>query len=153
MKHILLASILWFSALNAQEPQPGATPRESPPGLRAAEDALPCNYEVTLNFADEDGQPIEVCFVIASPQFSVALGEQNLTFSGTIAVDGSGNIVVAYLLGWQTAMNASNGNAQLVSSSSKGSVRLKPGEEVPIIRVGSRIARLSIKERTASKPK
>jgi len=151
MKYLLFVSLFLFSALIAQESQSGKAPQKSTANLRSTDETLPKNYEVTLNFVDEDGQPIEVAFIVASKQFNVTLGEQNLSFSGTVNVEDSENIVVAYVLEWKTAISASNGDAQLVSSAAKNSVHVKLGEEIQIVRVGSRIARLSIKEQNASK--
>ena len=48
-------------------------------------------------------------------------------------------------LGWETPINTGNA-IQYKTSSTQGSVRLKLGEEVNIIRAGTRTARISIKK-------
>jgi len=128
---------------------PSARPINSQtPGI-----ALPDNYQVTLTLIDKNDPPLEVSVVVASSQFTAMLGEQHLDFNGSVTVEESGAIVIAYRLGWQTPVPANNGNIQFQSSTTQGSVRLKLGEEVQIIRAGTRIARLSIKKLDASKPK
>jgi hypothetical protein len=148
MKRILLVALLLPVVLMAQLPQPqlavpGRLPQ--PPGYRSPAETLPDNYQVTLNLADKDGTSLEISVVIASSQFNATLGEQNLNFSGTVTVEESGSIVIAYGLGWQTPVPSGSGSTQYQSSSTQGSVRLKLGEEVQIIRAGTRTARLSIK--------
>lgn len=146
MKHIILASILLPSILIAQSPQPIAI-RPQPPRLsQTPADALPDNYQVLLTLTDKDKQPVEVSVVVASTQFNASLGEQNLTFSGFVTIEDSGSMLIAYALGWQTQAPTDNNNVRYQSSEAQGSVRLKPGEEVQIIRAGTRTARLSIKK-------
>ena len=126
------------------------------PVVRASQPAtetLPDNYQVTLTIADKDGQPMEVSVVIAATRFNASLGEQGLTFQGVVTLEESGSTVIEYALGWSTAISGANGNTELRPSSTTGSVRLKLGEEVQIIRAGSRVARLSIKKLEASKTK
>jgi hypothetical protein len=148
MKRFLLAALVIPSAILAQPPFANPRPQgfnSQTPGV-----ALADNYQVTLTLTDKNDPPLEVSVVVASSQFTAVHGEQHLNFNGSVTVEESGAIVVAYSLGWQTPVPAGNGNIQ---SSTQGSVRLKLGEEVQIIRAGTRIARLSIKKLDASKPK
>ena len=153
MKHILLAAILLPSVLFAQAPQPFPIRQPMPPGSQTPVDALPDNYQVTLTITDKDGQPLEVSVVVASTRFSASLGDPSLTFSGLVTVEDSGSIIIAYALGWDTPVPAGKDTVQFRSSSTQGSVRLKLGEEIQIIRAGPRVARLSIKKLEATKPK
>jgi len=127
------------------------TPVGRPPRLTAAsenpapQEALPENCQLTLVLSDEKGQPIEISFVTASNHFQTSLGEQGVTFTGTLTPDGSDGVLVAYALGWQVAAKEGQ-STQYKSSSTSGSVRLKMEKEVPIIRVGDRVVRLSIKK-------
>ncbi|HEY8962791.1 MAG TPA: hypothetical protein VIM57_11365 [Luteolibacter sp.] len=160
MKHLILAVVMVPSFLFARSPQPipGPPPQPipMPPSLgrvsQSPADALPDNYQVTLTIADKDGQPLEVSLVVAAVQFNTSLGEHGLTFSGNVSLDESGGIVVAYALGWETPVTTGN-STQYKSSATQGSVRLKLGEEVQIIRAGTRTARLSVKSLEASKTK
>jgi len=152
MKHLLLAVLLLPAVLIAQVPLPGA-PQRLPvaPGHLAPRAAFPDNYELTLKLTDKDGAPLEVSVVIAASQFSASLSEQNLSFSGNVDLEDSASIMIYYLLDWQTpaATINDNGNGPPKAppiSRASGSVRLKPGEEVQIIRAGTRTARLSIKK-------
>jgi hypothetical protein len=148
MKKLILAAILFPSLLLAQSPSPvlvpgpGATVHVTPPS-----DALPDNYQLTLTITGKDTEPVEVSVTVASPTFLTAVAEQDLTFGGTVAVEESGAIFVTYSLGWQVAIvQPKNPLQQYKSSNVQGSVRLKLGEEVQIIRAGARTARLSIKK-------
>jgi hypothetical protein len=152
MKHIVFASLLLPSLLVAQAPQPIPIRQIQPRAPQTASDALPDNYQVTLTIADKDGQPIEVSVVVASTQFNASLGEPSLAFSGTISIEESSGIIIAYALAWETPITVGN-NTQYKTSSTQGSVRLKLGEEVQIIRAGTRTARLSIKKLDVVKPK
>ena len=151
MKLLLLATILLPSILIAQIPQPMPMRPVVQRGTPVPTDALPENYQVTLTITDKDGQPVEVSVVVASTRFTALLGEQHLTFEGTVLVEDSG-IVIAYALGWETLSPVAEG-IQSRSSSMQGSVRLQLGEEVQIIRAGTRVARLSIKKLEPAKPK
>ena len=156
MKYILLAAILLPSVLIAQSPPPPQRfpVRQVQPGqAQTPTDALPDNYQVTLTITDKEGQPMEVSVVIASTRFNVSLGEQGLTLQGAATVEESGSIVIEYALGWTTSFPSANNQAEFRQSTTTGSVRLKLGEEVQIIKAGSRVARLSIKKLEASKPK
>ncbi|MGB8168367.1 MAG: hypothetical protein WCF18_12790 [Chthoniobacteraceae bacterium] len=148
MKHLLFAAVLLPLALLAQAPQLGMPVRPQLPGAgRAPADTLADNYQLTLTLTDKDGPPLEVAVVVASSQFTASLdslGIHNLAFTGTVTVEESGSIVIAYGLGWQTPSTTDNGNIQFHQSNTQGSVRLKLGEEVQIIRAGSRTARLAI---------
>ncbi len=147
MKRIFLAAILLATALFAQVPQvPGLRPPlPRGPLAQAPANMLPDNYQVALTITDKDAQPVEVSVVVASTQFTAALGELGLTFSGSVEIEDSGAIMVNYALGWETPINTGN-NIQYKTSSTQGSVRLKLGEEVNIIRAGTRTARISIKK-------
>jgi len=122
------------------------------PGQFQTGETLPDNYQVTLTITDKEGQPLEVSVVVASSGFTASLGEQNLNFNGSVTVEEAG-IIIIYSLGWQTPVTTGNGNLQFNSSTMQGSVRLKLGEEVPIIRAGSKMAKLSIKKLEPSKSK
>ena len=155
MKHLILAATLFPSLLFAQIPQsPPRQPRPPSPTatFQTPADTLPDNYQVTLTIADKDAPPAEVSIVVASTNFSASLGEPALNFSGTVAVEDSGAIVISYTLGWTTTIAVGN-NTQQNTSGTQGSVRLKVGEEVQIIRAGTRTARLSIKKLEAGKAK
>lgn len=156
MKHLLLAAIVLPSVLFAQTAQPIPIRPPAPPmspGSQIPADALPDNYQVTLTMTDKDGQPIEVSVVVASTRFTASLGDPSLTFSGSVTVDDSGSIMIAYALGWETPIPSGKDTIQFRPSSTQGSVRLKVGEEIQIIRAGSRVARLTIKKLEPSKPK
>lgn len=153
MKHLLLSALLLPALLMAQAPMPGLARTLPVGGYRGPGETLQDNYQVTLNITDKEGQPLEVSVVIASSQFSATLGEQNLNFSGTVTVEDSGGIVIAYGLGWQTNAPTGGGPMQYLQSTTQGSVRLKLGEEVQIIKAGARTARLSIKKLEPAKSK
>jgi hypothetical protein len=114
-------------------------------GSVSQEDVLSDNYQLTLTLTDSQGQSTELSLVVASKQFKTSLGEQGLTFVGTLSPDDSGAVLVSYALSWETEINQGQ-TTQFKSSSTGGSVRLKMEKEVPIIRVGNRTARLSIKK-------
>ncbi len=152
MKYLLLAALLIPSLLAAQLPM--ASP--SAPLVRRAQpnpEILSDNYQITLIITDKDAQPTEVSVVVASSQFSASLGELDLNFTGSVIVEETGSLVVTYQLGWETLVPAGEKNTQYKSSATQGSVRLKLGEEVQIIRAGARTARLSVKKLEASKAK
>ena len=151
MKHLILAAILFPPLLLAQS-QPPIPIRTLQRVSQTPTDALPNNYQVALTITDKDGQPVELSVVVASTQFTTSLGEQGLTFSGTIVVEDSGSIIISYALGWESPITVGT-NTQYKTSATQGSVRLKLGEEVQIIRAATRTARLSIKKLEASKPK
>ena len=147
MKRVLLPVLLIPSLLFAQsQPTPVVRPpRPIPASGNSVPQALPENYQLTLVLSDEKGQPVELSFVTASDQFQTSLGEQGLSFMGTLTPDGSDGVLVAYALGWQVAVTEGQ-STQYKSSSTSGSVRLKMEKEVRIIRVGDRVVRLSIKK-------
>jgi hypothetical protein len=156
MKHILLAVILLPSVLIAQStPRIQSLPmRQIQPGQPLpSTDTLPDNYQITLTITDKDGQPIEISLVAASTRFNASFAEQGLSLEGLLTIEESGSTIVQYSLGWTTPTAAANGIAQVGSSNMTGSVRLKLGEEIQIIRVASRVARLSIKKLESSKAK
>jgi hypothetical protein len=158
MKLILLSALLLPAVLMAQAPQPGAPAmrqRIIPPqgsGAQQSSEMLPDNYQITLNITDKDGAPLELSVVVASAQFNAMFGEQSLGFGGYVKVEESGSIMVNYSLDWQTTVGGA-GSMQYVPSRMQGSVRLKLGEEVQIIRAGTRSARLSIQKLDAVKGK
>ena len=154
MKHILLAIILLPSIVLAHSPPPEAPGGDIHQrfGPQSTTKSLPDNYQVTLTITDNDVQPLELSVVVASPQFTASLGEYNLNFTGSVTVEENG-IIITYGLGWHTPEPTVNGSTPFKRSTMQGSVRLKLGEEVQIIRAGSRMARLSIKKLEASKPK
>jgi len=82
---------------------------------------------------------------VATSHFQMALGEPSLMFAGDFSVEKDGRVVVLYTLGWETRVGVGN-NVGMRSSSTKGSVRVKLGEEVQIIRAGTRTAKLSVKK-------
>lgn len=157
MKLIVLSALLLPAVLMAQALQPAVPgglrvvmPQGS--GAQQSSDLLPDNYQITLNITDKDGTPLELSVVVASTQFTAMFGEQSLGFSGHVNVEESGSIMVTYSLDWQTPVGGA-GTTQFVSSRMQGSVRLKLGEEVQIIRAGTRSARLSIQKLDAVKGK
>ena len=158
MKLIVLSALLLPAVLMAQAVQP-AVPvvrqRIMPPqgsGAQQSSEMLPDNYQVTLTLTDKDGAPLELSVVVASAQFNAMFGEQNLGFGGYVKVEESGGILVSYSLDWQTPVGGA-GATQYVPSRMQGSMRLKLGEEVQIIRAGTRSARLSIQKLDAVKGK
>ena len=169
MKRLILAAILLPSVLLAQTPPGQPQDQESRDAVmakalktrnailaaqqpsRPADGTLSDNYQVTLTVTEKDAQPIEVSLVVASPAFGTVLNNpgQTLTFNGTVTVEDSG-ILLAYQLGCTNSTSPEN--QQVRASQSSGSVRLKLGEEVQILRAGSRTARLSIKKLEPAKP-
>lgn len=156
MKLFLLAVILFPAVLVAQTAQPlprfpvGAIQPGQPP---VPSDTLPDNYRVTLIITDKDGQPAEVSVVIASTRFHTLLGEQGLDFDGVLTVEESGSVHIQYALGWATSFQNANGTTDSRQSTTTGSVRMKLGEEIQILRAGPRVAKLSINKLEASKSK
>jgi hypothetical protein len=122
MKRFLLAAILLPSAIFAQQPPGVNVPRAIFSGPQMPSVALPDNYQVTLTITDKNDPPLEVSVVVASSQFTATLGEQHLNFNGSVTVEESGAVVIAYSLGWQTPAPAGNGNIQFQSSTAQGSV-------------------------------
>ena len=157
MKLIVLSALLLPAVLMAQAAQT-AVPvvrRVNPPqgsGAQQSFELLPDNYQSTLNITDKEDTPLELSVVVASAQFTAMFGEQSLGFSGHVNVEESGGIMVTYSLDWQTPVGGA-GAKQYVPSRMQGSVRLKLGEEVQIIRAGTRSARLSIQKLDAVKVK
>lgn len=147
MKYLLLAVVILPSVLLAQVPQPiQARPTVLPRVQAAPSEALPDNYQVTLTMNSEGEQPLEVSVVVASTRFEASLGSPALNFSGTVTVEESGKVIIAYLLGWETPVVDGDKVVQFRPASTQGSVRLGVGEEIQIIRAGPRVARLSIKK-------
>lgn len=154
MKHILLAAIILPVVLFAQAPQhPPPIRQPVPPGSQTPTDVLPDNYQVTLTITDMGGQPLELSVVVVSRRFSASLADPSLTFSGVVTLEDSGNIIIAYTLHWATPVAAGKNDVASRSASTEGSVRLKPGEEIQIIRAGPHVARLSIKKLEATRAK
>lgn len=119
-----------------------------PANPHAPATTLPNNYQIMLTITDKDGQPTEVSVVVASARFTATVGEQSLNFQGFITVEEAGTAVIEYALGWDFPRLPDAGNPQQnrqTATSMTGSVRLKVGEEVQIIKAASRVARLSIK--------
>lgn len=156
MKLIVLSALLLPAVLMAQAPQPAPPTSQrrlmvsQGGGAQQSSELLPDNYQVTLNITDKDGTPLELSVVVASAQFTAMFGEQSLGFGGYVKVEESGSLLVSYDLNWQTPAGGP-GSTQYVSSRMQGSVRLKLGEEVQIIRAGTRSARLSIQKLDAVK--
>jgi hypothetical protein len=153
---VLLFSSLLIAQTTAQTGRPGSSqspPR--PPQAHVAQgsgEALPDNYQLTLTLSDKDN-PREVSVVVASRQFATQISDPPaLVFSGTLTLEDGGALVVAYVLNWETVI-LNGTSTQFKPSSTQGSVRLKPGEEIQILRAGNLSARLSIKQLEASKPK
>jgi hypothetical protein len=152
MKHLFLTTLLlptlaFAQALPARRALvPGQPPM---PGIQPAQNAsepFPNNYQINLAITDKDSPPVELSVVVVSSPFNVSLGEQNVTFTGSMLLEDGGTLLVQYGLGWQTAVNLPNNNVTYHSTSSQGSVRIKPGEEVEIFRAGTRVAKLVIKK-------
>ena len=156
MKYLLLAALLLPSVLVAQinQPVPNSVSRRVVAGPQASSGVLADNYEVKLTVTDKEGQPLEVSVVVASPQFGASLGDQNLSFTGSVTVEDTGSLVIAYSVGWETpSPGAPVGLGQPRGTTMQGSIRLNSGEEVQIFRAGPRIARLSLKKLEPAKAK
>lgn len=149
------AALLSATVSLAQQAAPGfpAPNRVRVPAVEPATEALPANYQIALSVTDKDGGTTEVSTVVASSRFSVSLGEPSLTFVGTLAVAEGGEITMNYTLGWETLIAAPNTPSQFRSSSVQGTVRLKEGEELIILRAGPRTAKVSVAKLPASKAK
>ena len=153
MKYLILAAAVLFpSLLFGQAAIPRVIRSIQQSQGQVQEDTLPENYQLNLAVADKDGQPLELSVAVASTRFNAALSEQGLSFSGTISVEESGSFIIAYVLSWQT-LAAEGDKSQTKMTSTQGSVRLKLGDEVTIIRAGTRIARLSITKLEIGKAK
>jgi hypothetical protein len=160
LKLLLLVSILFSATAFAVEPPiavpvPISRPQQTPPvrAYQASTSAFPDNYQVMLTVNDKGGQPLELSVVIASKQFNVTIGEQNLNFSGSVSPEEEGGgVVIDYVVGWETSVPSGNGASQF-RSSAQGSVRMKLAEEVQVFRAGSQVARISIKKIEPSKLK
>ncbi|MEA3208015.1 MAG: hypothetical protein QOE70_1072 [Chthoniobacter sp.] len=164
MKHflLLLAAVLLPSVVVAQVRQPGIPfptipnqPMRVIHSSQASEplEVLPENYEVTFSISDKDTPPIEVSIVGASARFNATFGELNITLEGVITVEESGSTIVEYAFSWSTPVTGANGSVDYRQTTARGSLRLKLGEEVPIVRAGPRTVRLSIKKWDAAKGK
>lgn len=170
MKHLSLILVLFSSTVMAQIAAPETKPPQPRRALinpvqKVAAAPLDQNYQITLKMMEKEGAgtPIEVALVVASPEFTASLSEQDLTFSGTLSLAEEGVAIVAYSLAWSKPVTVTPAgvsgepqglrpsNIQYQSSSSKGSVRLTMGEEVQILRAGSRIAVLGIQKLTPAK--
>ncbi len=157
MKLTLFFALLISSVILAQQAPAPVVPQRrvlvQPPAQGAK--SLSDNYQINLRLTNKDEAPVDVSVVAASNQFSVSFGEQNLSFSGYLSVDEDGTLFVSYSLGWEAQIAGGNNNnaVRYQSSSAGGSVRLKPGEEIQILQVGSRVARLSILKLEATKAK
>ena len=122
-------------------------------GLEGVMDAFPDNYLLLLTITDKDAAPTEIELVVASPSFQATVGEHSLTFGGSISMAADDRVIVAYQLGWQVPVSTGKGATQFVTSSTQGSVRLKLGDEVQVIRAGTKSARLSIRKFETPKAK
>jgi hypothetical protein len=149
---LLLPAVLMAQALQPAVPGGRRVVMPQGSGAQQSSELLPDNYQITLNITDKDGTPLELSVVVASTQFTAMFGEQSLVFGGNVKVEEAGGIVIAYDMDWQTPLRGA-GTTQFVSSRMQGSVRLKLGEEVQIIRAGTRSARLSIQKLDAVKGK
>jgi hypothetical protein len=139
----LLSAVLFPSLLLAQAPQP--IPVRARVTNEAPADSLPENYEVSLTISDKEAEPIELSVVVSSTRFNAQIGEPGTTFSGTINVDEAGTLTMSYAVGWETKITMGN-TQQFKTTSIQGSIRLKPGDDVQIIRANNRTARLSVKK-------
>ena len=116
-------------------------------GLRysqPAEEALKENYQLCLTITDKEKEPVEISIVVASSPFSATYGEENITFSGNVAAI-EAEILISYAIRWEPA-GKTLPNGPSSASNAQGSVRLKLGEDVQIVRTGTRVARLSMKK-------
>jgi hypothetical protein len=167
MKTLLIAAFLVPFLLLAQDaPQPlPARPLPQPQPIRqrvVSQPGMPMvptgevladNYELRLTITDKDVEPLEVTLVVASPQFKAVVTDKNLNFSGTLAVEESGELMIGYAIGWETPFSGAGGNVQFRTSSMTGSVRLKAGDEVQILRAGTHATRLAIRKVEPAKAK
>ena len=145
MRHALLILGVVPSLLFAQAPQPIPIRRLQPANEQIPADSLPGNFEFKLTITEKDAEPVELSVVVSSTRFTAQLGDPALSFSGTVTLDDSGNLSVSYALGWETMITVNSG-VQFKPTSIQGSVRIKPGEEVQIIRAKNRTARLQVKK-------
>jgi hypothetical protein len=147
MKRFLLTSLLLPLIVSAQisPPVPNRVIQRS--GSDAPATSLPGNYQITLTITDKDTEPLELSVVVASPRFTATTTEQSVNFQGSINIEEAGTALIEYALGWGTpqAQPSIQPPSRASSTSMTGSVRLKLGEEVTIIKAASRVARLSIK--------
>ncbi|WP_395739882.1 hypothetical protein [Prosthecobacter sp.] len=132
------------------------------PGYSAAPTTLPDNYQITLILTEKgkDGDPLEISLVVASRTFTAVLADSGVNFGGDLTLEESGALLVNYNLGWETPVTTPKANqppqiggTQYMSSRTTGSVRLKDGEELQILRAGTRTAKLSIRKLPLAKSK
>ncbi|WP_395753811.1 hypothetical protein [Prosthecobacter sp.] len=173
MKLILLSLLLLLLpglllAQNAPRPLAPVPPMQPPgmpvsPGYSAVPTTLPDNYQITLILTEKDkekdGDPLEISLVVASRTFTAVLADSGVNFGGDLTLEESGSILVNYNLGWETPVPPKSNQppqivgSQYMSSRTTGSVRLKVGEELQIIRAGTRTATLSIQKLPLAKAK
>ncbi|MEI6714857.1 MAG: hypothetical protein WCO60_13960, partial [Verrucomicrobiota bacterium] len=162
MKAFILAAVLIPSVLLAEVPVP-RPPAQEPTHVSARTPQSPVrrdNYLLTVFTTDKDGDLPEVCVVLAAPygevaQFNVTLGGPGDKIQGLLRIWDAGALTLDYTLGWETRIpngNMSN-TARICESSTKSSVCLNLGEEVQILRVGTRTTRVSIKKLEAATTK
>jgi hypothetical protein len=161
MKSIVLTLLTTGVTLFAQQSDP--IPRSAPlttlpnsyprQGMQSATNVFPDNYALVLTITDKNAAPAEIELVVASPYFQAALGESNLSFSGSISIADAESAIVTFQLGWQAPVSAGKDSTQLVASNMQGSVRLKMGDDVQVMRAGSKGARLSIRKLETPKVK
>lgn len=149
MKSILLTVLSIGATLSAQQSAP-IPPPPAPPTLSAnpqgVTNVFQDNYALVLTITDNKAVPTEIELLVASPSFQATIGEHYLSFAGTISIVDAESAVIAFQLGWQTPVQIGKDSTQLVPSNMQGSVRLKMGDEIQVMRAGSRSARLSIKK-------
>ena len=153
MKLTVLTWLFICATLSAQQSAPISQPpvlpaltanfiQQSPQGIT---NTFQENYALVLTISENKATVTEIELIVASPSFQATVGENRLSFSGSISIADADSAVVTFQLGWQTPLASGKDSTQLVPSNMQGSVRLKMGDEVQLMRAGSRSARLSIK--------
>lgn len=158
MKLFILAlcssSALCFAQAPRVQPiQPGRP--FAPQNFPEVSQPLPENYVLTLSFNNKDQQANELVLVVASADFAADMVDPTVSFSGTLALEESGSVLLRYTLGTevpvpgQTFPTPTPGGPpsafqQIRTSSAKASVRLKIGEPLVILKSGTRQYRLMV---------
>lgn len=131
------------------------------PGINSSSqvEVLPFSCEITLTITDDKAQgaaPAEIGIVTSSSRFTSTSSADSVFFSGLLTQEDGGTLLLAYNLDWAPPAQplppppgAGQQPVQTVqrqSNTSETVVRLTPGEEVTLLRVGSQTARLVLKK-------
>ena len=122
-------------------------------------EVLPFSCEITLTITDDKAQgaaPAEISIVTSSSRFASTSSAGSVFFSGLLTQEEGGTLLLAYNLDWAPPaqpLPPPPGAGQLPvqtvqrqSNTCETVVRLTPGEEVTLLRVGSQTARLVLKK-------